>query len=167
MRGLLESLEDRHYAERSDAFFGASIGAHVRHSIDHVESLARSLEATSIEYDHRDRGTEVETDRGAGIRALDRAAGALRPIERRDAEDSLEMRALVDSAGDTVTTRSTWAREVVFTLSHTIHHAALISAMARLSGARVPEGFGLAPSTLRHLDSEARTAAADDSSCAR
>ena len=46
--------------------------------------------------------------------------------------------------------QSTVHRELQFILSHTIHHYALISVICQLWGYAVPEGFGVAPSTLKH-----------------
>jgi uncharacterized damage-inducible protein DinB len=48
-----------------------------------------------------------------------------------------------------VAVRSTLARELLFVISHTIHHQALIAVLLSAAGRTVPEAFGLAPSTPR------------------
>jgi len=46
---------------------------------------------------------------------------------------------------------STLERELMFVLSHTIHHMALIAVLVRREGsAPIPSGFGVAPSTRRY-----------------
>jgi hypothetical protein len=42
------------------------------------------------------------------------------------------------------------ARELEFLLSHTVHHYAIVAILCRLQGIAVDDGFGVAPSTLRH-----------------
>ena len=53
--------------------------------------------------------------------------------------------------------RSTLDRELRFIQSHTIHHFALIGWMLRALGVRIPEDFGLAPSTRSYWASLGRT----------
>jgi hypothetical protein len=52
--------------------------------------------------------------------------------------------------GDSPVTGSTFGRETVYAIAHAIHHFALISIMARLMDAKLPEHFGVAPSTVAH-----------------
>ena len=52
----------------------------------------------------------------------------------------------------TVTLRSTIARELAFVLSHTIHHNATIRGMVIALGLSAPASLGYAPSTLAHMD---------------
>jgi hypothetical protein len=53
-------------------------------------------------------------------------------------------------------TRSSFGREMVYAIAHAIHHYALISVMARLSGIQLPERFGVAPSTVPHVAKQAK-----------
>ena len=52
--------------------------------------------------------------------------------------------------GDSPVTGSTVGREMVYAIAHAIHHFALISVMARMMGVKLPEHFGVAPSTVAH-----------------
>jgi hypothetical protein len=45
---------------------------------------------------------------------------------------------------------SSFEREVMFSISHAIHHYALIAMICRSLGALLPEGFGIAPSTVHY-----------------
>lgn len=132
-----------------------TIGAHVRHLLEHYESLLRSG-GDAVDYTRRARDGRVA---GCAVTALERietiraelaryithepdSAGA-RPVEVVGVHDGTpEMPAfgLASSAG----------RELMFVLSHTVHHMALIAPLARQRGLTVPAGFGVAPSTLRH-----------------
>jgi hypothetical protein len=46
-------------------------------------------------------------------------------------------------------------RELVFVLSQTAHHNALIGVMAKTLGVPLPEFFGYAPSTIAYLERSA------------
>ena len=52
---------------------------------------------------------------------------------------------------DVTTLTSMVGRELLFVLSHTIHHIAMIGVMARAMAATVPQWFGYASSTIAHL----------------
>jgi len=45
---------------------------------------------------------------------------------------------------------SSMGRELQFLLGHTVHHSALIVMIIDGIGLSIPDGFGIAPSTLRH-----------------
>lgn len=47
--------------------------------------------------------------------------------------------------------QSTLSRELVFASSHTVHHFALISVIARLQSVEVTSAFGVAPATASYL----------------
>jgi hypothetical protein len=49
---------------------------------------------------------------------------------------------------------SSLARELQFTLSHTVHHYALIALILRLQGFAPPADFGVAPATLQQWQRE-------------
>ncbi len=55
--------------------------------------------------------------------------------------------------GDAVETDSTLERELAMLASHTVHHYAIVALLLRIKGVVVPETFGVAPSTQRHIAS--------------
>ncbi len=146
---LVEGMTDEQYTRRPKTA-GGSIGGHVRHNLDHVSALLVGLPTGAIDYDRRERGTPVETDRRL-------AAAALEELERRLADarwggpaERLRVTALVSPDLPPIRLETSWEREVAFVLSHTIHHNALIGLLAALVDAPVPPGFGYAPSTLAY-----------------
>ena len=50
---------------------------------------------------------------------------------------------------------STGRRELQFLLSHSVHHYAIIAMICGQHEIEVPEGFGVAPSTLKYRESTA------------
>lgn len=146
---LLQNLSRDLYARPCATCFNSSIGGHVRHNTDHYEQFLAGLPEGRIDYDARSRNREVETDPEVAGALLERLRDALAavPAESLDAEVEVRM----DGGGCSEWTRSSLRRELQFLISHTIHHYALIVAIAGAHGfTEFPAGFGVAPSTLKH-----------------
>ena len=147
---LLEALCDADYVQKPVGVVPSSIGGHVRHNLDHIESLLNGLDFGSVDYDARRRGTDIERSRGAALDALRWLEFRLFATEWPAADQPLRLSVLLSSDGAPVEVETTLARELAFLLSHTIHHNALIGVMAKLLGAPLPDNFGYAPSTIAY-----------------
>jgi hypothetical protein len=56
--------------------------------------------------------------------------------------------------GDAEAVYSNLAREVMFCVGHAIHHYALLKLLCAGEGVNLPYEFGVAPSTLKHLEAD-------------
>lgn len=155
---LLGSLAPSDYTNPVPAAFNATIGGHLRHCLDHFLSLLNGFDSGLIDYDRRNRDPRIERD-------LDYARSLVRTL--RSDLDQLDVE-LLDAPiqtrcevsyrqGNSPISQSSLGRELVYAIAHGIHHFALIAIMARLQGIRIAEGFGMAPSTLAHLRTQACT----------
>lgn len=151
LAALLEALTDLQYADASPAAFSSSVGNHVRHCLDHVEALLVGAESGVIDYDARERGTVIETDRSAALAAVRRYQRQLHTLPPAAADMPIRLTTLLDPAAPPALVASTLGREFAFVLSHTIHHSALIGALTRTLGVEPPRYFGYAPATIAHL----------------
>jgi hypothetical protein len=125
-----------------------TIGAHVRHALDHVATLVAAAPGSSLSYDHRRRGTVVETDPDAAVRELMALDAALERWPSRSLDEPVRVASVVSANGEIVVGWSTLGRELAFVVSHTIHHQAMIAVLLERHGVAVPhERFGYAPST--------------------
>src|SRR5258706_11552720 len=66
---LLGEISDENYTRKLPVAFNASIGGHYRHCLDHFRSLLYAAMAGGLNYDHRERGTLIESDRFAALNA--------------------------------------------------------------------------------------------------
>src|SRR6516225_11939610 len=64
---VIRALSDVQYRRKPVGYASSNVGGHVRHCLDHVEALLAGLEEGELSYDHRQRGTEVETNREAAL----------------------------------------------------------------------------------------------------
>jgi uncharacterized damage-inducible protein DinB len=146
---LLKLVNAEEFARRNPMMFNGSIGGHYRHCLDHFSSWLRGLEDDEVNYDHRERDPQIESDPALALKATREMRAALeevpagrllRPV-KTCCEVSYEQ-------GNAPQTASSYGREMVYVVAHAIHHYALISVMARLTGVRLPPHFGVAPSTV-------------------
>lgn len=119
--------------------------------MDHFRSLLDSATAVELNYDRRERGTLVESDRFAALHAT----RTLREdYEHLDPACLLrQLSVTCKTSNSTIgsqTSPSTVGREVMYSVAHTVHHYALIGIMGGIMGLKLPAGFGVAPSTLKH-----------------
>lgn len=152
LAGVIEQLSDEQYTQKPVGVIESSIGGHVRHCLDHVRSLLLAIDSGHLDYDHRERGTPVEAVRGCAISAIDEMIESLGELPRFVITRPISVSVSMTSNGAPVSVLSSVGRELAYVLSHTIHHNAIICAMARTLGAWVPERFGYAPSTIRNLE---------------
>ena len=149
---VVRAMTDEQYRRKPVGAVSSNVGGHVRHCLDHVEALLAGLDQGEVDYDHRQRGTEVETSPQAALDTIRRQERQLLAFPPHSENRPLRLSALVSSCLPPTFVETTVGRELAFVLSHTIHHNALISVMARTLGVPVPDRFGYAPSTLAHLE---------------
>jgi uncharacterized damage-inducible protein DinB len=145
---VVQGLPPDAYCERPAPAVSGTVGQHVRHCLDHVDAFLSNRPAMFLSYDHRDRGTAVETDPSAAatrIRAL--RSELQRWAAMRSLDEPVQVVSQLSRDGDVIVSWSTLARELSFVISHTIHHQATIAVLLDMFGRRVPDGFGHAPST--------------------
>ena len=145
---VIAALGDEQYVQMPVGVMPSSIGGHVRHSLDHARALLASAATGRIDYDHRVRGTPVETSRSAALDAIRGLIAELRALRPGSIERSLTLRMMMTTDGKPLELSTTFIREAGYVLSHTIHHNAIIGVMVKTLGAWLPERFGYAPSTI-------------------
>ena len=149
MSTLLMELPASVYTARPLPGVSGSIGEHVRHALDHIAAFAGARLPDVLTYDRRERGTAVEADSGAALRAILRLRAALTMVEVTNIDQSITVTAVLSRGDAPVSMRSSLRRELAFVISHTVHHQALIAMLLAVAGRQAPDSFGLAPSTPR------------------
>lgn len=142
---LIAGLDNETYAlKRGDS---GSIGAHFRHNLEFIEHFVAGIDSGRVDYCQRSRDTRVENDRAYAIERFETCIEVLGKLT----DKCIDQAVLVNSEIDPdVWLGSTLGREIEFVHSHTVHHYALVSAKLQALGIKVPEDFGVAPSTLRY-----------------
>jgi len=153
---LLDQLDADRYTTQPVATFGGSVGGHVRHCLDHVNALLQGADNKLIDYEARQRGTEVETDPLTAQSEIKRLDAALADLPPEAMLRTVTTAIFLAADRPALLAPSSLSREVAFVLSHTIHHYAMIGGMAKALGCAVPDDFGMPPGTLRDQQQQAR-----------
>ena len=150
---LLDQLDDDTYRMRQLSNRQSGIGAHLRHALDHYQCFLDGLSVDYVDYDQRLRLERLEVSRTFAQETMDGYVKRLNDSKRYPADYPLKVR--MDSGtnqtdGNEGVCDSSFGRELQFLVSHTIHHFAIIKIFCQLMNIDVPEGFGVAPSTLKY-----------------
>lgn len=149
-RTFLAQLQDDAYRTPSPLIGGSTIGGHVRHALDHFNAALSALEGDVIDYDHRQRDTDVERSAHAALALIEDLFRRLEKVREGDLSWPVRVRVIIRPDGTDALLGSTMARELAFATHHAIHHHAMIAAIAKHMALDVPADFGKAPSTVCH-----------------
>jgi len=142
----LELLNDSQYVYASKILSNATIGQHVRHIIEMFICLEDGYEAGIVNYENRKRDHVIETRKEVAI-------GLLKKIyDDLDRENKMMVLqgAYNEDTDEIIAFDTNYYREIAYNLEHTIHHMALIKVGIReVSDIAIPDGFGVASSTIK------------------
>ena len=151
---LLGSMDDRQYCMRQLGGEKSGVGPHLRHVIDHYQCLLAGVEGDKIDYDHRERSDLVEVSVNRARQVLYDLIAGLEGTRAIPKDKALLVRmdcGTNNEAADQSWCISSLGRELQFLVSHTVHHFAIIDLFCHTMDVPVPNGFGVAPSTLKYL----------------
>src|SRR5215203_2345458 len=144
---VITRIPDDVFARRPAGRPSGSIGAHVRHCLDHVSAFLDGIPAGRVSYDHRARGTEAETVRSAAFARIRALTQAVLDLDPHVMCRGVRLQVRLDTRGTCTEVQSTVARELAFVFNHTIHHNATMALLLAEGGTELPGRFGMAPST--------------------
>ncbi len=144
---VLEQLSPEQYKQQSNILFKATIGQHTRHIIELFTELNNGYENGVENYENRKRDYLIETDKNFAISMLQKIYADLHKTDKE-----LILQSNYDGQSDEVVSiKTNYSREVIYNLEHTVHHMALIRVgITEVSGMALPEGFGVASSTIKY-----------------
>jgi hypothetical protein len=150
---LLKGVSDHAYTQMHSFAFGASIGGHYRHCLDHFRSLLRGAELELVDYDQRARNRQIETDRACALAETNALLGLVNLLGAVGLDRCVEVQSQVGYGQEAPARfRSTLRREWGYVIAHAVHHYALIAIIAKIQGVSLPPDFGVAPSTVKHRE---------------
>ncbi len=150
---LIGKLDDRIYVMGLDE--KRSIGAHFRHNYDFANNFLVGLPSAEIDYTRRERDPLFEQNRQHAIERISLLIQSLRALPSALLESQIQIRSEVDAA---MWHLSSARREIEFLHSHTVHHHAMVAEKLKVFNIGVPNGFGVAPSTLEFWAEEKEAA---------
>jgi hypothetical protein len=153
---FLNRVGDEPYARPLGGELETSLGAHYRHVLDHFLCLSGGLRTGQVNYDQRRRNPQIESSvlcaRLVTEGLIDELGGLSHEILRSECSVTYSV-GYGETEAEAV--RSNLAREVMFCVGHAIHHYAILRLLCAGVGVKLPYEFGVAPSTLKHLETVA------------
>lgn len=144
---LLKIIPQSVYTDGSKV--GVSIGAHVRHILDRFHCFFSGLQAACVDYDARKRDREIEHNLEAATFALAIVARRVEQLSQMQfSAEIIQIKESVHPSNPAVEISSTVEREMMDLITHSIHHLAIISLIAKSFGYQMGTDFGKAPSTI-------------------
>ena len=143
----LHLLTNEQYVHPSKSLFNATIGQHTRHIIEMFLCLENGYEEAVVNYENRKRDIRIETDKEFACALLLKIYNNLNKLNKQ-----MVLQASYNEDSDQIIAFQTnYHREIAYNLEHTIHHMALIKVgISEFSNITLPEGFGVATSTMKY-----------------
>ncbi|MEZ5398428.1 MAG: hypothetical protein R2729_02095 [Bryobacteraceae bacterium] len=138
-----------------------TIGGQIRHIVEFYECFFEGLAGRCVDYDARRRDPSIEKSRLTARGRIAALRVRLEEVPRIDMEILVRAEDSAMNEFPDPPLRSSAGRELQSLASHTVHHFAVIALLLRSLGIQTRDGFGVAPSTLRHREAQsARSEAA-------
>lgn len=133
----------------------SSIGAHIRHIIDHFNAVKLGLKTGIVDYERRTRGSDIEQDKQAATAELQLIIAWLEQLQRDTLSINLNVRAQISLNEPCIANAQTSLnRELMFVASHAVHHYAVIKIILHTLDYPVETEFGIAPSTIQYFKTQ-------------
>ncbi len=145
----LQNLDPGIYKAPLGILSDASIGEHTRHILEFYQCLLDQGHRGCVNYDLRVRNRLIQEDPKEADRSLSAIIEKL-PLLVTDQKLRLEI-CYDQDQGETLSVETSLERELVYNLEHVIHHLAIIKIGLSVIAPEMmlPDGFGVAPSTMR------------------
>ena len=127
------------------------VGRHIRHVTDHIQALVDGAQTGTIDFNFRTRDSDTERSPQHALGLIEQQQRRLQQLSGRDIEQAVVV--ISEMSFDQSLSRgfqSTLAREVLYLINHTIHHAAYVKIMLQQHQVMLPAEIGLAPCTMSY-----------------
>ena len=149
---VINPLSNADYQRSPKPLFTSSIGAHIRHQLEHYQQFFRGLESGQIDYDQRPRQIKIEQDSNFAIAVSNQLIDELQQLRLRHQNNETFAVGIYHASSTNEEAHlflpSNIERELLFLLSHCSHHLAIIAATLRYLQIEVDDLLGIAPSTI-------------------
>jgi uncharacterized damage-inducible protein DinB len=157
---LLGNVSAQDYQRALGAKATQSLGKHVRHILEHYQTLldvcAAAPAQVTFDYEQRQRQATLENQPHLArerVAALKAGLSALSAIPH-DTPLTLSYPVEAERANSALSLPTSLGRELAFLTSHSIHHMALLGLLCEQLGITLPNNFGVHPSTLRYWEQQ-------------
>jgi hypothetical protein len=150
LHAVISELSQEQYTAPISVLSQATIGQHTRHILEFFIELEMGYQSGVIDYDQRERSKRIENDKSFGLATLLSIAEGL---DKADKALVLQIK----QAGGQLLIKTNYFRELIYNQEHAVHHMAFIRiGISPIAAVIIPEGFGVAASTMNYRKACAR-----------
>ena len=151
LRDLLMQMNSEQFRQPLAVLNHSSIGQHTRHVVEFYQCLLQALNNGVVDYDARQRNLQIEQDLYFTLDLLEEIANIVANKEMLNRKLRF---AVKYSEEETEFLETSFYRELVYLIEHSIHHYALIriGVQESFSEIEIPANFGVAFSTIKYRE---------------
>ena len=148
LKNFTAQLSDNEFKDNLPVLFDKSVGKHIRHILEFFNILIDGYARGTISYESRAHDLALEKHRYLALKDIDSILDKLTQLT-----DNPVLTFTADYARDAhpmTHTKTSFLRELIFNIEHTVHHMALlkIATFTNFPTVQLPENFGIAHATV-------------------
>ena len=149
---VVQQIHQEDFVCPVEALSKASVGQHVRHTLEFFICLENGFSAGVVNYDKRAHDKLIESDKTIALAAINRICEF---IARQQSDAPLTLEVGYDQNEEKfVHVASNYFRELTYNIEHAVHHMAIMKIGIREVApyVRYSPAFGVAVSTIRYKE---------------
>ena len=150
LEDVVKQLSDDDFCKPSLALSNATIGQHLRHTLEFFICLESGFDKGVVNYDKRAHDKLIEGDKFIALSAIRKTRDF---IFKQNKDRNLKLEVGYDHDSENcITIETNYFRELTYNIEHAVHHMAIMKIGVRevADYVKLPFDFGVAVSTLRH-----------------
>jgi hypothetical protein len=151
LRCIINQLNKEQFSLKLQLLNDCSIGQHVRHILEFYICLSHGIRSGNVDYDKRVRNQAIESDPKYAEIILEDLNSVFCCSETED----MALTNTTVYKDHVISSNSSVSRELIYLIEHSIHHYAIIAIAVKshFNHVNLPENFGIAYSTTKHIQS--------------
>ncbi|GAB1445634.1 MAG: hypothetical protein KF860_01760 [Cyclobacteriaceae bacterium] len=153
LNSVVEQIEEKDFSLPCPSLGNASVGQHLRHTLEFFLCLESGCSKGVVNYDRRPHDKLMESDKSVALLTIHRIKEFISG-KKEDFALMLEVGYELESE-ESVKMQTNYFRELTYNIEHTVHHMAIMKIGLKEIAAYVllPPDFGIAASTIRYKES--------------
>ena len=152
LQDFVLQVKDKDFSKPSEILSGATLGQHLRHTLEFFICLESGFQQGIVNYDKRIHDKLIENDKYIALDAIQRIREFI-SLQTTDKTMQLEV-GYRGNENDCVMISTNYFRELSYNIEHAVHHMAIMKIGIKqvASYIQLPLDFGVAASTIRYKE---------------
>jgi uncharacterized damage-inducible protein DinB len=149
---VIDQIQESDFVRPAATLSNSTIGQHIRHTLEFFLCLREGFDKNLVNYDKRSHDKLIESDKYLALASI---SGIREFVDSHVTDKPLKLEVGYARTNEFETVDTNYFRELTYNIEHAVHHMALIKIGIRELAPYVtlPQGFGIAASTIRHQES--------------